>query len=177
MFAKSALIPILLIGVIGAPACASGGYQPQSARSASGYSETRTGDLSWRVEYVGAGSESRSTVERYMLRRAAELTLESGYDWFAPLQLDVSQSSDIVVQAPAPQTSSVGAVWRPHWRRRGMFGWSDWEPRGAEPSAQEPQAQSWTENHYAATADVTMGRGQAPANAFDARTIISQQQN
>lgn len=173
------LLPIFAIAVLGAPACATGGYQPLSARSASGYSETRTGEASWRVEYVGESADTRETVERYMLRRAAEITIENGYDWFAPAQADVSEQSEIVVEAaPPPQVSSVDSVWRPRWRRRNMLGWSDWDPRGPTPSEHEPapEGQSRIVNRYAATADIVMGRGAAPVNGFDARAIIAQTQ-
>ncbi|WP_395646927.1 CC0125/CC1285 family lipoprotein [Terricaulis sp.] len=175
MSSKSILLPILTIAVLGAPACTTAGYRPQSERSAAGYSETRTGEASWSVEYVGASADSRETVERYMLRRAAEITLENGYDWFLPVRQDVTEQNEIVVEAPPPpRVSSAEAVWRPRWRRRSMFGWSDWDPRGPAPhaNAAEPEAQqSRVVNQFAATADFTMGRGEAPAHAFDARAI------
>ena len=57
-------------------------YQPQ-AKSGEGYSEQRLETNRYRVRSVGNSATSRDTVENYLMYRAAEITLQNGYDWFA----------------------------------------------------------------------------------------------
>jgi len=47
-----------------------------------GYSDLRIEQNRWRVMFVAGPDVSRARAERFALRRAAELTVENGYDWF-----------------------------------------------------------------------------------------------
>jgi hypothetical protein len=152
-------------------ACATSSYGPRGAQSESGYADTRLGDARWRVEYVGASVDSRERVEDSLLRRAAELTTQNGYQWFLPNQPEVTQESEIVVEARRTQAH---AVWRPHWRRRSLLRWSDWDPRGPEPAPETPPS-TWTASRYSASAEITLGRGPMPQGAFDAAAILASQ--
>lgn len=153
-------------------ACASGGgYQPRDADTGSGYSEQRIGGSQWRVEFVGETFESPAAVERYLLYRAAELTVQSGFDWFTPsTQVERPQDLDDEVTVVAPASPPPASpTWHPTWRRRSAFGWSDWNPPGppnAWPQTAEPRP-------YSAVVYITMGRGVAPAGVFDARAVMA----
>jgi hypothetical protein len=47
-----------------------------------GYEETRIEQDRYRIVYRGSGGMAPEMVEDYALRRAAELTVSAGYDWF-----------------------------------------------------------------------------------------------
>lgn len=55
-------------------------YQP--AKDGYGYSEQRLETDRYRVRFAGSTATPRQTVDNYVLYRAAELTLESGKDYF-----------------------------------------------------------------------------------------------
>jgi hypothetical protein len=57
-------------------------YQPFNAESAVGYSESAIEPARWRVTFRGGPGADAAHVEDLALRRAAELTLALGYDWF-----------------------------------------------------------------------------------------------
>ena len=59
-------------------------YGPQTAQSGQGYSEYRIDGQRWRVTYNGIGAPG--PVADMALLRAADLTLEQGYDWFEVTQ-------------------------------------------------------------------------------------------
>lgn len=151
----------------------SGLYQRADVRAGqAGYAETRLSDTAWRVEFVGDDFTSRETVETYLLYRSAELTAENGYDWFASSVADVSEESEIIVEAPRLD-SYRERYWRPHWRRRSRFFWSDLDPVGPIPrEPREPHV--FTNVHYSATADIRFGRGAMPEGAFDARRTLDE---
>ena len=66
-------------------ACASlAPYGPQTGPSGQGYSQQRIENDRWRVTYRGVGDPG--PVADFALLRAAELTLENGYDWFEVTQ-------------------------------------------------------------------------------------------
>jgi hypothetical protein len=65
-------------------------YGPASGSRDHGYSETRLADGSWRVEVSANTSTDRETVERHLMRRAAELTLENGAERFLILDREVT---------------------------------------------------------------------------------------
>jgi hypothetical protein len=73
------LIPLLAARVA---ACATPAlYQPMRGDDV-GYGEQRLEDNRYRVWFAGNSATPRETVENYVLYRAAELTLEKGYDHF-----------------------------------------------------------------------------------------------
>jgi hypothetical protein len=137
-----------------------------------GYAETRFSEDGWRVEFVGDDLTSRETVETYLLYRSAELAVENGFDWFASSGPAVSEESEIIIEAERPDLYRA-RYWRPNWRRRSRFFWSDLDPVGPIPrEPREPHA--WTSVHYSASADIRVGRGEMPAGAFDARQVLLQ---
>jgi hypothetical protein len=167
----------LLLGLCAGLALAScvttGLYQSADVRAGrAGYAETRFSEAAWRVEFVGDDFTSRETVETYLLYRSAELTVENGYDWFASSAAAGDEETEIVVEAQRPDLYRAH-YWRPNWRRRSRFFWSDLDPVGPIPrEPREPQIH--TNEHYSASADIRLGRGAAPEGAFDARQILQQ---
>jgi len=72
-------------------ACAATGpaiYGPADEKGF-GYSEQRIEDDRFRITYQGSGGMPPAQVEDYALRRAAELTRQSGFDWFRVTGRDV----------------------------------------------------------------------------------------
>lgn len=56
-------------------------YQADSFRG--GYSETKLNDSMYSVTFRGNGFTDEDTVNKYLLKRASELTLQNGYRYFA----------------------------------------------------------------------------------------------
>jgi hypothetical protein len=57
-------------------------YAPAKGPNASGFAESRIESDRWRITYRGGSGGSPAQVNDYALLRAAELTLQEGYDWF-----------------------------------------------------------------------------------------------
>lgn len=158
-------------------ACASAsGYHARTEPVGNGYSEERIDGVRWRVEFSGGEGDSREEVDSFLLYRAAELTVNSGYDWFMPSGREIQSEGEIIVQAPTP-SGIVSPVWRPQWRSRRLSRWTDWMPAGggvrAEPQ-EPPSAQVRHVERFAAREEITMGRGPGPNGAFDARRVLSE---
>lgn len=83
---------VLIVACLGAALAACGTatpYQPVGAPTSQGYggySDVQIQPDRWRVTFSGNDLTSRETVETYLLYRAAELTVQSGYDWFTTTQ-------------------------------------------------------------------------------------------
>ena len=73
---KKVLIAVAMISLV---ACGTE-YQPQGLTG--GYSDTLTGPNTAIVEFKGNGYLSSTTARKYAFRRAAELTLQNGFDYF-----------------------------------------------------------------------------------------------
>ncbi len=67
------VLPLILV------ACATA-YQPKGFSG--GYSEIQLDPTTVRVTFEGNGYSNRSTVESYLIYRAAEVTIEFGFEWF-----------------------------------------------------------------------------------------------
>lgn len=137
-----------------------------------GYSEQRIEDDRYRVMFTGNSFTSRARVENFLLYRAAQLTLQQGYDGFTM----VTRQTDPNVQTSVTRTPGFGALgyWGPSWRyRRGGFGWSSWDPWVGSPFWSDDVDVS-TVTSYEASAEILMFRGQEPGepNTFDARQVI-----
>lgn len=73
-------------------------YQP--AANKGGFSEQKVEDNRYLVSFKGNSRTSQEVVETYLLYRAAEVTLESGHDWF----LIADQKDDDVSRHDAAHT-------------------------------------------------------------------------
>ena len=62
-----------------------------AAQDGYGYSEQRIEENRYRVSFAGNSATSRQTVEDYLLYRAAELTVQTGHDWFEVVDRDTVQ--------------------------------------------------------------------------------------
>ena len=146
---------------------------------AGGYTDTRLDADHWRISFAGNSLTSRETVERYLLYRAAELTVGQGYDWF--MENDQHTDRDAKVFVDPFYASGWGATygygWRPSWRfyrpRAGVgfsAGWSTWGPGWANDPWGAAYASEF--NRYDVSADIMMGRGPKPAQALDAHEVM-----
>lgn len=144
-------------------------YGPAGVDSRFGYSDQRVDADRYRVSFAGNSVTSREQVEMALLLRAAEVTAESGYDWFSTVNRATDR--DVRFQGiPDPfYRDRYSPFWGPTWRyqRRGL--WSPWgDPFGREFDVREI-------DRFEASAEIIMGRGRKPAddpNAFDAREVI-----
>jgi hypothetical protein len=73
-----------LVGVLGLllAACAGAPTPYQQARDGYGYGDQQIEENRYRVSFAGNSVTTRQTVEDYLLYRAAELTVQTGHDWF-----------------------------------------------------------------------------------------------
>jgi hypothetical protein len=146
-------------------------YQPLTNRGTTtgGFSELRVSPDRFRVTFSGNSLTSRETVERYLLYRAAEVTLAEGYDWFAL----ADRHTDRDTRTYYNRDPWGYDMWRPTWAYMGRGRWVVWDPWG--PSrfwADDISTQQVT--RYEASAEIFMGKGPKPANdpsAFDAREV------
>lgn len=162
---------LILAGCATPTAYAPVGYAGQSG----GYSEQRLQADRWSVAFTGNSLTSRETVETYLLYRAAELTVQSGYDWFIT-DYRATDADTRFYASRDPWGSSLynpywdryGTFWGPRWRfYRGGY-WSRWDPWYRDVDVRQV-------TRYEAHAEIVMGRGAEPSSenhAFNAREII-----
>lgn len=67
-----------------------------------GYSETRIDQNTFLVAFKGNSQTSRQTVETYLLRRCAELTLQAGFDYFVVASSDTQAINQPTVGGIGP---------------------------------------------------------------------------
>jgi hypothetical protein len=148
-------------------------YQPLQTGGVSngGYTDTRISSDRFRVSFQGNTITDRDTVERYLLYRAAEITREAGYDWFAMVDRDTERQAREYVT----QSDPFGyAAWRPTWYYLGNGRWT--VVHQYDPWLSRPYYERRTVDQYRATAEIFLGRGEKPANdpkAFDAREVMA----
>ena len=101
------------LAVFALTACATSSptvYAPASASAnGTGYEDIRIESDRWRVTFTGSGQASEAEVERLALRRAGELALTNGYDWFEVVDRRVrTEGRD---RSPVRVGGSVGRTW------------------------------------------------------------------
>jgi hypothetical protein len=96
---------LLLLSVLVA-ACATP-YQPAGLDG--GYSHTRLNLNMFNVIFRGNAHTSWQTAENYALYRCAELTLESGFDYFAVLSTNSDASHLFRTKSDTPQSATSGS--------------------------------------------------------------------
>lgn len=177
MLGRSLALPVLL--AVGLTACATPTpYQPVIAgkAAAGGFSEQRVETNRFRVNFAGNSLTSRETVEGYLLFRAAELTVQNGYDWFSITDRDTDRKTRTSIEPDPtyrPWYGSYG-LWRPSWRfYGGGVGWRGWDPYFGG-SFWGDRVDVRTIEKFEASAEILMQKGTKPqdnVSAFDARAV------
>jgi hypothetical protein len=171
----------------GLAACATATpYQPavRGAAVSGGFSDMRVADNRFRVTFSGNTLTKRETVERYLLFRAAELTSQTGYDWFELVDKQTDRDQRTYVE-PDPLSRGFGpgfgyggfGYWRPAWRMYGSRwgGWRSWDPFMNDPFWNN-RYDVRTVEKFEVTGDILLHKGPAPAEnprAFDARQVLA----
>ncbi len=180
MSRKSAAVAVGLVLVAGLAACATPTpYQPNmpGQKTSGGYSELRLEPNRFRVNFQGNSMTSRETVEGYLLFRAAELTVQQGYDWFNVIDRNTDKRVQTYVDPDPLYRPWYGGYgyWRPSWRYYGRgFGWRTWDPFWGDPFWGD-RMDVRTIERFETSAEIVLGRGPKPADdprAFDARAVI-----
>lgn len=172
---RPSLKPALLLAtaaamVLSACATASTPYKPASPDSRYGYSEQRVSGDRYRVNFAGNSVTSRDQVEMSLLLRAAEVTVEHGYDWFSTSQRSTERDTRTYSNPDPFYYDRYGPFWSPRWRYFGGGAWSRWgDPFWG------PEFDTRRVTRFEASAEIVMGHGAKPAgdeDAFDAREVI-----
>ncbi|WP_448664848.1 CC0125/CC1285 family lipoprotein [Sphingomonas sp. CJ20] len=141
-----------------------------------GYSDEQIESNRFRVSFAGNSLTARETVERYLLYRAAELTLQSGFDHFVLVTRDTEKRSETYSTPGAWGGAGPWGYWSPYWRYyRPQFGWRSWDPFYDDPFWRSRDFDYRTVNRYEAMAEIVMGKGPKPADnlrAFDAHEVV-----
>jgi hypothetical protein len=152
---RGALLAALLLGLA---ACASPTpYQP--ADGGFGYADQQIETNRYRVAFAGNAVTPRTTVENYLLFRAAEVTLATGHDYFRVVDQNVERSTRYY--------GMVDPIFPYSFHRRDRF--HNFYPLGYSTVTADPIDQ------YTAYADILVFEGEKPAddvNAYDARDVV-----
>ena len=151
-------------------------YRPATGKGfyRTGYSERQVEADRWLVTFAGNTVTDRDTVERYLLFRAAQLTLQNGYDYFVMVDRSTDRQAQ-TYSTPGPGWGGGwGGGWGPSWRYYGRgFGWGAWDPWWGDPFWGN-NIDVRTVDRYEASAEIVMRKG-TPAKdevrAFNARDV------
>jgi hypothetical protein len=151
-------------------------YQPQmhGNQVSGGYRDQQIEANRFRVMFNGNSMTSRETVETYLLYRAAELTVQHGYDWFEMADRQTDRKSNTYIDRPFGP--GPWGYWGPSWRYYGGgFGWRSWDPFWGDPFW-DSSVNVQTVDRYEASAEIVTYHGPKPPDnprAFDARDVIN----
>jgi hypothetical protein len=138
-------------------------YQQATTPNGDGYTTQQLEANRFRISFKGNSLTTRQTVDTYMLYRAAEVTLESGYDYFVVANKDVDKNT-------AYENYADDLAWG--WG--GGWGWR--RGYGAGPAYGGGIDYTRPINSYDAIADILAFRGNKPANdprAYSAREVMN----
>jgi len=141
-------------------------YQPAAGTgsNAYGFQEQRIEENRVRITFRGNTLTNRETVENYLLYRAAEVTVQSGRDYFIVANRDTDERTRL-------QGSPTPRFGFDYWYYSPRRGWGPWY----DPFWNDPV--SYREvTRYEAMAEIAMFSGRKPADnadAFDAREVMT----
>jgi hypothetical protein len=138
-------------------------YQPSDGGY--GYREQQIEDNRYRISFSGNPSTPRETVQNFLLYRAAELTVQNGFDYFTIADSDLERSTRYYSQGYVNDFGIYNYPGRRSLRRSYRPGFYS--------------SNAYPINEYSSVADVIMAEGEKPgddANAYDALDVLQQLQ-
>ncbi|MEJ8569142.1 CC0125/CC1285 family lipoprotein [Elongatibacter sediminis] len=140
-------------------------YRPADTEGAIGYDETRLTTQQYRVSFRGNRSTSASAVRDYALLRAAEVTLQNGYDWF-----EVLSSNTQTAERERLTTATEPVPARRVSRSCGLLGCTTTVDSGY---AGVRVMATREDDYHTAHVEFTMGDGepQAPSRVYNAAEL------
>jgi hypothetical protein len=147
----------LLALLLALPGCAAKPTPYQPTTNGYGFSDQQIEGDRYRVTFAGNGATSVDTVRNYMLYRAAEVTVESGHDYF--MVVDQNTQSSTVYRGTGSTPFGFGTG----FRGDGGFG------------VGFSSFSAYPDDSYTAWADIVVGTGPKPAgdlNAYDAHDVL-----
>lgn len=156
------LIPLVAAAALAACATTPA-YRAAATPTAAGYSETQIESNRFFVTYRAAGTADAQLLNDYALLRAAELTLQSGRDWFWVDRRTTDDAGGAHNSGPSVGVSVGGGNWG---RRSGV---------GVGVGMNFPIGGSRGPRASAATLEIRFGEGVKPDDpkAYDARAVSS----
>jgi hypothetical protein len=128
-------------------ACATGPeYQPRTPGSPVGYTDVQLSPDRYRVTFSGSFASNRDDVEMYLLRRAAEVTLQNGYTHFVVEKRETQRITDDL-----SNPYLYGRLYYPYW------------------------GNGWYAMVYSSYAEIHLLKEEdagSPANAVDAQRVL-----
>ncbi|HYM17741.1 MAG TPA: hypothetical protein VEU06_04185 [Micropepsaceae bacterium] len=79
---KAALALLIGLGLFGCASAVGPGYGPKAPNGKVGYTDAQIGPNRFRVAFAGRAGDTLGSVEDFLLRRAAEITIKAGYTHF-----------------------------------------------------------------------------------------------
>ena len=98
-------VMVLVLIVLGG--CASQPAYRAAENGGYGYTETKLTDTQYRVYFKGRGSDKTKAMD-YAMLRAAEVTIEQGYDWFVVANRETLIDREKVTTEP--QVASLNVI-------------------------------------------------------------------
>lgn len=157
---------LALAATILVSACASSGslYHPASSARTSGYSERKIEDNRYRVTFTGTQSTTAGVVQDYALLRAAELTLNMGFEWFYVVARETVEQDDGSRGSGFYSAGRSGRYCGVYGCRDGLYGGfivGDFND---------------DDDRLVAMVDIVMGKGTKPPNnptVYDAQSVVN----
>jgi len=130
--------------VLALAGCTTGpAYHPADGPRGTGYSDERLAENRYRVTFQGNSGTRREKVENFLLLRAAEVTRNAGFAWFAFDQRDTEAKTTYVA------TFGGYPYWGPRWRGFGWYhrswAYDPWDPFWADNPIPRTRYQAYAE--------------------------------
>jgi hypothetical protein len=145
-------------------------YQPLEPGSKvyGGFTDQRLDADHYRVTFRGNSLTSRSTVENYLLYRAAQVTVQNGFDWFETIDHHTDAQTRTYVDSGPWGYGGFDPYWDvygPGYGWQGFWGGPYWDPSFDVQTVQR----------FDAMADIVLGHGEKPPTpkAFNAREVLA----
>jgi hypothetical protein len=146
-----------LLALLALAGCAASPTPYQPAANGYGFSQQQIEGNRYRVTFAGNGDTSLDTVRNYMLYRAAEVTVESGHDYFVVVDQNTQSTTTYRGTGSTPFGFGTG------FGSGGVgVGFSSFS--------------AYPDDSFTSWADIVVGDGAKPSgdvNAYDARDVLS----